>query len=61
MWQAFTFENLYFALNVLAGLTFMLVAWLYFDAWKETGRNVEKWKIMGFGLLGIAFFLRSLD
>lgn len=61
MWQAFTFENLYFALNVLAGLTFMLVAWLYFDAWKETERNVEKWKIMGFGLLGIAFFLRSLD
>ena len=61
MWLTFIFENLNFIVNVLAGLTFILVTWLHFSAWKDTKKNVVKWKIVGFLFLGLSFLFRSLD
>jgi hypothetical protein len=61
MWLTFIFENLNFIVNVLAGLTFILVTWLHFSAWKDTKKNVVKWKVVGFLFLGLSFLFRSLD
>ncbi len=61
MWIIFALENLYFALNIFASLTFFSVAWLYFDAWKALRSNREIWKIVAFIILGISFLFRGMD
>jgi hypothetical protein len=61
MWTIFSLENLFFAIHVFAGLTLFAVAWLYFDAWKETKINREILKIIGFIILGSSFLIRGVE
>ncbi|HWS49114.1 MAG TPA: cache domain-containing protein [Candidatus Methanoperedens sp.] len=60
MWLQFFWENLHFAANLLTGLAFFSIFWLYFDAWKERKTVKEGWKILGFLLLSLSFLLHSI-
>lgn len=56
---AFILQNIHFAINLLAGLVFFSIAWLYFDAWTERKNPKEIHKFIGFLLLSISFAIHA--
>lgn len=54
-------QNFHFALNLLAGLVFFAVFWLYFDAWQVKKHKSEVYKWLGFGLLAASFLLHATN
>jgi hypothetical protein len=53
-------QNIHFAVNLLAGLVFFAVFWLYFDAWATTQREftvLAKWA--GFLLVSLSYLTQS--
>ena len=60
MWSIFLFENGHFAVNLLAALVFLAIAWLHFDAWLGKKTTKEALKIAGFSLLAASFFSHAL-
>src|SRR5260221_11162468 len=60
MWNQFLLENAHFAINLVTGLVFLSVFWLYFDVWFSRLTKVEGFKAAGFLLLAISYFIRSI-
>ncbi len=51
------FENIHFALGLLAALTFLAAFWLHHDAWRTRPTWKDLWKWLGFLLLALSFFI----
>lgn len=60
MWAQFLLINIHFSLNITAALTFMMVAWLYFDSWFEHREIKNAFKIGGFLLLALSFLIQAV-
>lgn len=56
----FLFEQMHFALHILAALVWFFAAWLYFDAWvgHKTSFGLLRW--VGFGALALSFAVESV-
>ncbi len=61
MWLHFILENIHFAINLFAALTFFAVFWLYIDAWEERKSAHILGKIVGYLLLSLSFLLSGLE
>jgi hypothetical protein len=55
----FLAQNVNFALNILAALVMLMVAWLYFDAWLTKKTRKDTWKWFGFFVLMVSYLVEA--
>src|SRR3990172_6791383 len=60
MWLQFFWENVHFALNIIAAMAMFAIAWLYLDAFSAAKRRQDLLKVVGFVLLSLSYFLDGL-
>ena len=60
MWSQFLWENIHFAISLLAALSFFSIFWLYLDAWQDRKTFKEALKIIGFLFLSISFLAHAV-
>lgn len=61
MWVQFFFENVHFAINLIAALVLFSIFWLYFDAWLNNKRRRELPKLIGLFLLSLSFLVHAVS
>lgn len=59
MWANFFLENTHFAINFFAAFVFFAIYWLYWDAWRQTPRKRDFFRLSGFLLLAISFVFEA--
>src|SRR3972149_3980019 len=59
MWLPLVFEQLHFAINVLAALIMFGAFWLYYDAWSQRKSTKEALRMLGFFFLSLSFLVAA--
>lgn len=52
-------QNAHFAVNLLAALVMLMIAWLYFDSWQVKKDAIGLWRWVAFTLLAISFAIHG--